>query len=244
MAREKKNIRKLVTDRDTDRMSDVLTKEKIKQSGGGLAPEIEVDAATFDIDELRPRTKGQTRNELEVQLRARSKQIEELNFDIEQMRNRQRGLEAELAARQEINASISRDVQNADMRDSEKATYSTSNPDREQSNTRAKLRDARAELDDLRNYIDSRKTAWDNLHIELAEIRSRLESKSLELREISQVADESSSQLARSREAYVATSMQLSQHKDQVESLSKTVRELEHSLHNEAQTEIRSCSNT
>ncbi len=64
----------------------------------------------------------------------------------------------------------------------------------------------------------------------------RLESKSLESREISQVADESSSQLARSREAYVATSMQLSQHKDQVESLSKTVRELEYLLHNEVHT--------
>lgn len=111
MTNKNKNIEKLVDRPDLHPTSDRYDNERVEESTSTLAPEIEADEATFDINDLQPKTAGRTKSELEVAMREQSTLIGELAFEIEQQRISRRSLEAELEAREEIGANIAHDLQ-------------------------------------------------------------------------------------------------------------------------------------
>lgn len=111
MTNKNKKIRKLVDRPDSNSALDRYPTERPGNSAGEFVPEIEADAATFDINNYQPKTKNLTKSELEIALRDQSTLIEELNYETEKLRSRRRVLEAELEAREEIGANLSNDLQ-------------------------------------------------------------------------------------------------------------------------------------
>jgi|GEM_PF-724383 len=111
MTNENNNTNELVDRSDDDPTSEFEIPESLRNFGNDFAPEIEVDEPTFDIDELPPDARHRTRVDMEAALAEQSQQIEALNFEIEQLVSRNRGLEAELEARKEIADDFSREAE-------------------------------------------------------------------------------------------------------------------------------------
>jgi len=110
MANKNKNTKKLVDQTDNDPTLDLDRPGIFRHPNYDFDPEIEVDAKTFDVDERRYAEAGRSRAELEIALNEQTKLVEELSFDVEQLRSRRRGLEHEVKAREEISENINHEI--------------------------------------------------------------------------------------------------------------------------------------
>ena len=108
MANENKNINELVSDDDpTSELEAITWKREAKSAGVPIIGETE--AKTFDAETLTPGSDSIA--ELQSDLESRSATIERLQFDLEQLRARWLGLEAEIEAREEIAAELSAELE-------------------------------------------------------------------------------------------------------------------------------------
>ena len=119
MANTNKNSKKLVSATDEDPTSELDMPGALTRSSDEFPPEIEVDAQTFAIEDADVESQGQSDAELRRVLRSQSTVIDELSFDIEQLRGRRRGLEEELKAREEIAANVNIELKESRARLSE-----------------------------------------------------------------------------------------------------------------------------
>lgn len=99
MANENKNINELVSDDDPTSELEAITWKREAEDAESTAI-AEADARTFDVE---PSSDGaDSIAELRSDLASRSATIDRLQFDLEQLRARWMGLEAEIQAREEI----------------------------------------------------------------------------------------------------------------------------------------------
>ena len=75
--------------------------------------ETEVDEQTYSIDDTNVESTEQSTSANRRVLRSQARVIEELSFDVEQLRARRRGLEEELRAREEITVNLNRDIRDS-----------------------------------------------------------------------------------------------------------------------------------
>ncbi|MDX1509254.1 MAG: hypothetical protein R3358_13295, partial [Woeseiaceae bacterium] len=102
MASEKKKINELADD-DEDVTAEL---EALTVRLG----DSEADANTFGFENLDDDADAASIAKLRADLKTRSETIERLQFDIEQLRAKWLGLEAEIKAREELTAGLSRDL--------------------------------------------------------------------------------------------------------------------------------------
>lgn len=168
MTNENKNINELVDRSDDDPTSEFEIPESLRNLGNDFSPEIEVDEPTFDIDELHPDAKHRTRVDMEAALTEQAQQIEALNFEIEQLLSRNRGLEAELEARKEIAADFNREVE--ESRDTvSSATRSLEVKDEE-------IKKAQAELEKADRLAERMKDKASGLQIAAKEFKRKIKT--------------------------------------------------------------------
>ena len=115
MANKNKNSNKLVppADPETHLATDA---RPVLNDVRGVEPEIEVDALTFDIDEQHSEINGRSRAELKAALEERQEELEHLRYELEQLTSKQRGQDAELAARAEITDDLNKTIDSIESR--------------------------------------------------------------------------------------------------------------------------------
>jgi chromosome segregation ATPase len=111
MANENKNTKELVAVTDEDPICDLDIHDTSINSPRDTQPEIEVDAQTFAIEDADIESTAQSDAEIRQILRSQARIIDELSFDVEQLRGRRRGLEEELKAREEIATNVNLELQ-------------------------------------------------------------------------------------------------------------------------------------
>lgn len=121
MTNKNKNTKELVAETD-DPTLDTALHDSIRNLPQNISSDSEVDARTCDIDDVNGELAGKSRADLKKSLKDHVRLVEELNFEIEQFRGRQRGVEEELKARIEIIDNI-----NAELRDSQTQLGDTRN---------------------------------------------------------------------------------------------------------------------
>lgn len=110
MANKNKNSNTLVADDDDDQTAEleVLT---LRRAFDERDEELEADADTFDIDDLDVDIQeGVSVADLRTDLRTRSETIDRLQFDIEQLRAKWLGLEAEIKSREELTENLATEL--------------------------------------------------------------------------------------------------------------------------------------
>jgi chromosome segregation ATPase len=110
MTNKNKNSKKLVARTDDNPTVEIDIPESTGNPRREFEPEIEVDAQTFDMDNLGQESNGGSRADLEAAFHEQANLVEELRFEVEQLSSRKRGLEEELRARQEIADNIKSEV--------------------------------------------------------------------------------------------------------------------------------------
>jgi chromosome segregation ATPase len=112
MANEKNNINELVSVDDDDDPTAELEVLTLGAMSDAAADDLESDAHTFNVDDKI--TASGDRNvaisDLESDLQSRSETINRLQFDIEQLRSKWLGLEAEIQAREEQTRKLNREL--------------------------------------------------------------------------------------------------------------------------------------
>lgn len=109
MANENKNINNLVNHPDDDPTSEFEIPKAVRRDFLADDDSIEVDAKTFDIDEATsgPKASGDDARDM---IREQSRTIDELRYEVEHLRNQQRGLREELKARTEISENVNAEI--------------------------------------------------------------------------------------------------------------------------------------
>jgi len=115
MTNKNKNTNELVAETD-DPTLDTDLHDSFRNLPQKYASDCEVDARTFDIDDINGELSGQSRTELKKSLKEHVRLIEEFRYEIEQFRGRQRGMEEELKARVEIFENISAELSDSQAR--------------------------------------------------------------------------------------------------------------------------------
>jgi len=110
MANKNKNKEKLVSLTDDDPTAEFEVSSLLQNIRDGFEPEIEVDAQTFDIDNQHSDLNGKSRIELISALKNQAAVAEEMKFEIVQLQGRQRGLEEELKAREDISVNVTDEI--------------------------------------------------------------------------------------------------------------------------------------
>jgi chromosome segregation ATPase len=107
MANEKNNTNELAsTDADATAEVEQLTSPHLREDGDA---ELEADADTCRF-EYAPRTPSDTVARLRSELRELSETVGRLNYDIEQLKARRKGLEAEVLAREEVTTRLNAEL--------------------------------------------------------------------------------------------------------------------------------------
>jgi len=173
MANKNKNKKPLVDSSDNDSTSEFEV-EPLLRSMQNDHPEIEVDAATFDIDEHENELRRQSRNELKADLKSKIRTIEELEFEVEQLTGKNRGLEEELKARAEITERLHAEIADKQERlEESQRSINQYNQVAEQlktnvDNAQTKLERLKSKSDGLTATIKSLKGKTGKLESELA----------------------------------------------------------------------------
>jgi len=107
MANENNKINELVDDDDPTSELEALTWRR-DTDGHVMVATVEADASTYEVEDAREEAASVA--EMRSDLAERSRKIERLQFDLEQLRSRWMGLEAEIKAREEITESLTRDL--------------------------------------------------------------------------------------------------------------------------------------
>ena len=102
MATDKKNTDSLRGEADDDPTLEFEIPAALKRDGALPAPEIELDENTYDIDEPADPSANLSKSELKQTVRAQADRIGELEYELEQLTSRHRGLSEELKARVDI----------------------------------------------------------------------------------------------------------------------------------------------
>jgi len=124
MANDNNKINVLVSQTDDDPTSRFAVSGQFHRADGYDGAELEADAKTFDVDQFA--TAHLPDNEsvaaLRLALQDRAETINQLQFDIEQLRAKWNGLDREVKAREEIAANIRNefDVSRSQLQDTEK----------------------------------------------------------------------------------------------------------------------------
>ena len=168
MTNENNNTNELVDRSDDDPTSEFEIPESLRNFGNDFAPEIEVDEPTFDIDELPPGTRHRTRVDMEAALAEQSQQIEALNFEMEQLLSRNRGLEAELEARKEIADDFSREA--------EESRNTISSAARSLETKDEEIKKAHAELENANSLAERMKDETSELQLAAKEYEGKIKA--------------------------------------------------------------------
>ena len=124
MANDNNKISVLVSQPDDDPTATYVVAGNLRRTARHDEPELEADAKTFDVDRFAtghlPDSESVT--ELTSTLQKRTETINQLQFEIEQLRAKWNGLDRELKAREEIAANIGKefDVTRNQLRDTER----------------------------------------------------------------------------------------------------------------------------
>ena len=102
MANDKNNTDSLRDEVDDDPTNEFEIPTMLQSAGDLPAPEIELDEDTYDIDEAAHTAANLSKADLKSTVRAQADKIGELEYELEQITSRYRGLSAELEAREEI----------------------------------------------------------------------------------------------------------------------------------------------
>jgi chromosome segregation ATPase len=141
MTNEKNNTNELVDHSESDPTSEFEISEVLKSVDQGLSRDLEVDEPTCNLGDPILDAKMGSRSEYESTLIEQKKLVEELNFNIELLRSQNRGLEAELQAREEIAADFARRTEESEDRlTTAKSTLESR--ENENGNTQAALKTA------------------------------------------------------------------------------------------------------
>lgn len=118
MANENKNTKELVAADDdvTAELQELTLQQVLTRAGDFDGDSVDDDTATFDLERVKRRRANDDVAVLRANLEARADTISRLQFDVEQIRARFQGLQAEIQARE----TVTRDLQNqvAELADS------------------------------------------------------------------------------------------------------------------------------
>jgi chromosome segregation ATPase len=110
MANKNKKIKSLVMAPDDDPTAEFEIIPTLTQRIRVPNSILEVDEDTFDVNRATSKIGATSKSDLERSLAESAQKIEELDFQLEHARSRQRGLEKELEVREEITENISREL--------------------------------------------------------------------------------------------------------------------------------------
>ncbi len=184
MANENKNTNELVAaDEDVTAELQELTLQQVLTRAGDFDGEsADDDTATFDLDRVKRRRSNDDVAVLRASLEARADTISRLQFDVEQIRARFQGLQAEIQARE----TVTRDLQDqvSDLTDAMASkSRRLRERDKEISRLKAEIRERHAMADEAaaghRDLVRERDELLDRstrLEEELAERRTEIEA--------------------------------------------------------------------
>lgn len=110
MANDKKNINELVTDDDDPTAELEALTPSSKPEGNVAENPLESSADTSDYTDSRKSNHDTSISELKSDLQHRSETINRLQYDIEQLRAKWMGLEAEIEAREDLTIQLNKDL--------------------------------------------------------------------------------------------------------------------------------------
>lgn len=109
MTNKNKKTKTLVASSDEESL-DTDFSDPLRNLSQNFNSECEVDAQTFDLDDINGEMSGRSRADLKNALKIQARAIQEFEFEMEQLRGRHRGLEEELKARIEITENINTEL--------------------------------------------------------------------------------------------------------------------------------------
>jgi chromosome segregation ATPase len=181
MTNKNKKITRLVNAADTDPTDQFEIIPTLTEPVNGPSDLLESNEKTYDIEHDGDNLRDKSKADLLAILRSRSRNIEELKFQLEQALGRRRGLEKELEVREEITSTINSDIDDA----------------------RKQLRDAAVELETLNTDYQLLRQAYTNADVlakelgeEMRQTRATAELKDQRIDELERSLASSKSELA------------------------------------------------
>jgi len=175
VANKNKKDKELVGSNDDESTSEFEV-EPLLRSMQNDEPEIEVDAVTFDIDDHENEVSQRSKIELKADLKSKVTRIEELEFEVEQLSGKNRGLEEELKARVEITESLHSEIADAQQRLDE-SQHKIDQHNQDTSQLKKNVDSAQAKLDRLKTKSDGLNTTIKNLRNKTGKLESELTAK-------------------------------------------------------------------
>lgn len=222
---------------------------------------------TYDLRNVDIDLANKSAGDVEDLLREHLQRAEDLEFQLEQSRVRQRGLEKELGVREEIAADL-----NANVRATKRQLAQTNKElealrhehvalqttlaevgqlasdsghpgeDRKQTaNLEQQLHHAQLELSDLRNYIDGRKASWEHHRQEIKRLQTLVDSSAASIESLIADIAERDAQLSLGDEQFHQLSQQSLANEKLLVELRDENADLRSALHETAEPEIRRC---
>ncbi len=173
MTNENKKTNELVSDDDdpTTELEALTIRQDFSMTGQDWSSESELN--TRDFSELSQETKhGDSVSELESDLQIRSETVDRLQFDIEQLRARWLGLEAEIRAREEITTNLSTELKSSE-RKLERKEKILLKRDRTIKLLKAEIREREAKFRDSQDLVEEMSLAIQDLESGDEAIRAR-----------------------------------------------------------------------
>ncbi len=173
MTNENKKTNELVSDDDdpTTELEALTIRQDFSMTGQDWSSESELN--THDFSELSQETKhGDSVSELESDLQIRSETVDRLQFDIEQLRARWLGLEAEIRAREEITTNLSTELKSSE-RKLERKEKILLKRDRTIKLLKAEIREREAKFRDSQDLVEEMSLAIQDLESGDEAIRAR-----------------------------------------------------------------------
>ncbi len=180
MATDNKKISDLTSESDEDTSELPVLSEAVAVPA---EEEYEADAATQSFESLRMRSKPGTESvaALKSDLRERDASINQLQYDIEQLRSRWTGLEKELKAREQLTDNVAAELEDhkRKLRD---ATEQLSKRERQLADLEAKLHQQESRLTEADTRIEAARNDAESLESAFADLqaRSAAETKTIE----------------------------------------------------------------
>ncbi|MGI9261813.1 MAG: FHA domain-containing protein [Woeseiaceae bacterium] len=153
MTNKNKKIKKLVKATDADHAVEFELIPTLTQAVSGPSPHAETSNDTFDVDESPVDLDDQTHTELKQLVCTRNDQISDLEYQLEDSRIRQRGLDEEIKVREEITTDINREIREA-RKQLMDAADELETLNQRYLQTRAQFNEAESEAASLRSSLD------------------------------------------------------------------------------------------
>jgi len=183
MANKNKKIKRLVKLRDQNRPPELEIVPTLTQPVGGRTIAAAAGEQTYDVEEARLVANDKSRAELYMLLEQRTQSIEELEFQLEQSRSRQRGLEEEIRVREEIAETVNEDVRTARQQLTTAATE-LENLNAEYGALRSAFIAANERTQSMRVQADDSRRIAEMRHLRIAELERELAAAKTELSDL------------------------------------------------------------